>query len=248
VNGFFTYDRQVPKMDFAQVRAMNEQIIAGADGTGSGGPNPPPGTPGADGIHFYPLDGSGEDVAGDNDATLQGGATFAPGKNGQGVATNGSSQYVDTGAQLLDTNGNYTATAWVKLNKADGGFQTVVSQDGDRDSAFFLQYSGQDQRFAMSFPGQRALAPTKPNPGQWYHLTGVRDAAKGELRLYVDGALVATKSACTLDATSTGNTVIGRGKFGGNPVDYLDGVVDQVHLFDRALEATEVKALYDSGR
>jgi hypothetical protein len=78
VNGFFTYDRQVPKMDFAQVRAMNEQIIAGADGTGSGGPNPPPGTPGADGIHFYPLDGSGEDVAGDNDATLQGGATSRP--------------------------------------------------------------------------------------------------------------------------------------------------------------------------
>jgi hypothetical protein len=248
VNGFFTYDRQVPKMDFAQVRTMNEQIIAGADGTGSGGPTPPPGTPGADGIHFYPLDGTGEDVAGDNDATLEGGATFAPGKNGQAVATNGVGQFVDTGAQLLDTNANYSATAWVKLNKADGGFQTVVSQDGDRDSAFFLQYSGQDQRFAMSFPGQRALAPTKPTPGQWYHLTGVRDAAKGELRLYVDGALVATKSACTLDATSTGKTVIGRGKFGGNPVDYLDGAVDQVHLFDRALDATEVKALYDSGR
>ncbi|WP_432948807.1 LamG-like jellyroll fold domain-containing protein [Kribbella sp. CA-253562] len=248
LNGFFTYDRQVPKMDFAQVRAVNEQIIAGADGTGTGGPNPPPGTPGADGIHFYPLDGTGEDAVGTNDATLVGGAVFAPGKNGQGVATNGAGQFVDTGAQLLDTSGNYTATAWVKLNKADGAFQTVVSQDGERDSAFFLQYSGQDQRFAMSFPGQRALAPTKPNPGQWYHLTGVRDAAKGELRLYVDGALVASKAACSLDSSSTGHTVIGRGKFGGNPVDYLDGVVDQVHLFDRALNATEVKALYDSGR
>lgn len=150
-------------------------------------------------------------------------AVFAPGKNGQGVALNGSGQFVDTGGQLLDTSGNYTATAWVKLNKADGSFQTVVSQDGDRDSAFFLQYSGQDQRFAISFPGQRALAPSKPNPGQWYHLTGVRDAAQGELRLYVDGDLVATKSACSLDATSTGNTVIGRAKFGGSSVDYLDG-------------------------
>jgi hypothetical protein len=248
LNGFFTYDRQVPKMDFAQVRAVNESIITGADGTGGSGPNPPPGTPGADGIHFYPLDGTTEDAVGNNDATLVGGATFAEGKNGLGVALSGAGQFVDTGAQLLDTSGNYTATAWVKLNKADGAFQTVVSQDGDRDSAFFLQYSGQDQRFAMSFPGQRALAPTKPNPGQWYHLVGVRDVVKGELQLYVDGELVATKSACSLAATSTGNTVIGRAKFGGNEVDHLDGTVDQVHLFDRALGSEEVKALYDSGR
>ncbi len=248
LNGFFTYDRQVPKMDFAQVRTMNTAIIAGADGTGTGGPNPGPGTPGADGIHFYPLDGTTEDAVGNSDATLVGGATFAPGKNGEGVALNGSGQYVDTGAALLDTNGNYSAAAWVKLNKADGAFQTVVSQDGERDSAFFLQYSGQDQRFAMSFPGVRALSPAKPNPGQWYHLTGVRDVVKGELKLYLDGELVATKSACSLDATSTGNTVIGRAKFGGNQVDHLDGTVDQVHVYDRALTDAEVRTLYDSGR
>jgi hypothetical protein len=252
LNGFFTYDRQVSKMDTAQVRAVNESIIRSADGTGTSGPTPPPGTPGADGIHFYPLDETtgttANDAVGNNDATLTGGAIFAPGKNGNGVALDGSGQFIDTGASLLDTSGNYTATAWVKLDKVDGAFQTVVSQDGDRDSAFFLQYSGQDQRFAMSFVGQRALAPAKPNVGQWYHLTGVRDAAKGELKLYLDGELVATRSACSLDATSTGNTVIGRGKFGGNPVDFLDGTVDQVHLFDRALSPTEVKSLYDSGR
>jgi len=248
LNGFFTYDRRVPKMDFAQVRTINEQIVDTADGSGSGAPDPGPGTPGADGIHFYPLDGSGEDAVDNNDATLQGGAVYGPGKNGQGLSLNGSGQYADTGAALLDTSKNYTASAWVKLNKADGAFQTFVSQDGERDSAFFLQYSGQDQRFAMSFPGIRALSPTKPNPGQWYHVTGVRDVVQGELRLYVDGQLVAAKSACTLDAGSTGNTVIGRAKFGGNPVDFLDGTVDQVHLYDRALTDAEVLTLYESGR
>ena len=248
LNGFYTYDRRVPKMDFAVVRTINQQIIAGADGSGTGIPDPGPGTPGADGIHFYPLDGTAEDAVGNNDGTLQGGATFAPGKNGEAVALNGSGQYVDTGAALLDTGKNYTASAWVRLNKADGAFQTFVSQDGDRDSAFFLQYSGQDQRFAMSFPGIRALSPTKPNPGQWYHITGVRDVVKGELKLYVDGELVATKSACALDASSTGNTVIGRAKFGGNQVDFLDGTIDQVHLYDRALTDAEVHTLYESGR
>ncbi|GAB4059098.1 AbfB domain-containing protein [Catellatospora paridis] len=33
VNGFFTYDRQVQKMDFAQVRAVNLSVLAAAQGT-----------------------------------------------------------------------------------------------------------------------------------------------------------------------------------------------------------------------
>lgn len=61
--------------------------------------------------------------------------------------------------------GIYTATAWVKLNEADGSLQTVVSQDGDRDSAFFLQYSGQDQWFAMSFPGPARTRADQTEPG-----------------------------------------------------------------------------------
>ena len=104
---------------------------------------------------------------------------------------------------------------------------------------------GADQRFAMSFVGVRALSPTKPNPGQWYHLVGVRDSVKGELRLYVDGELAGSVGACLSSSTPTGHTVIGRGKFGGNPVDYLDGQADQVHLYDRALSADEIRALFN---
>jgi hypothetical protein len=135
----------------------------------------------------------------------------------------------------------------VKLDKADGAFQTIISQDGEPNSDFFLQYSGADQRFAMSFAGVRALAGFKPEVGKWYHLVGVRDTVKGELRLYVDGALAGTASACLPQAAPTGHTVIGRGKYGGNPVDYLDGVADQVHLYDRALSAGEIQQLCASG-
>ncbi len=247
VNGFYTYDRQVEKMDFTKVRNINKRIIREADGSGSGQPEPPPGTPGLTGVSFYPLDGTAEDAAGDHDATLVGGPSYVAAKTGQGVDLNGSNQFIDTGAPVLDTSTDYSAAAWVKLDKADGAFQTVVSQDGPSNSDFFLQYSGQNQRWAMSFAGVRALGPVKPEVGRWYHLVGVRDSVRGELRLYVDGELAGTTSACLSNAASTGNTVIGRGKFGGNPVDFLDGTVDQVHLYDRALPAAEIKALYDSG-
>ncbi|MDS0139145.1 MULTISPECIES: LamG-like jellyroll fold domain-containing protein [unclassified Amycolatopsis] len=251
VNGFFTYDRQVKKMDFAAVRAANLAVIKGATGAPVSGPSVPAGTPGIDGIAAYPFDENvgtvAEDVVGSHDATLVGGASWTAGKSGSALATNGSGQFADTGAALVNTEGSYSAAAWVRFNAVGDGFQTIVSQDGDSNSAFFLQYSGADHRLAMSFVGTRALAPTAPEANRWYHVVGVRDAAAGTLKLYVDGQLAATKSVC-LGEASTGHTVIGRGKYGGGPVDFLNGAVDQVHVYDRALSDSDVSALYSSGK
>lgn len=240
VNGFFTYDRQVRKMDFAQVRAVNESIIRGADGSGTGAPDPGPGTPGLRGVHAYKFDEGGGTTAKDAVGTAH--AEVTNGRwTGGALAFAGDGQ-ADTGTSLVDTAGSYSVSAWAKLDEAGGAFQTLVSQDTGRDSAFFLQYSGQDQRWAMSFVGLRALSPTKPEVDRWYHLTGVRDARSGTLSLYVDGRKVDSRNACAAER-STGHTVIGRGQYGGQQVDFLRGAVDDVRIFDRALSDTEVAAL-----
>jgi hypothetical protein len=251
VNGFLTYDRQVKKMDFAAARAANLAVIKGATGKRTAGPAVSPGTPGMDGIAAYPFDENAgtvaKDVIGGHDATLVNGASWTAGKSGSALATNGSQQFADTGAALLNTEGNYSVAAWVKFNQFGDGFQTALSQDGGDHSGFYLQYSGADHRLGFSFVGQRALASDAPEAGRWYHLTGVRDAEAGTIKLYVDGRLAATKSVCLADA-APGHTVIGRGQYGGNPVDFLDGAVDQAHLYDRALSDTEVAALFAGGR
>lgn len=248
VNGFFTYDRQVEKMDFAQVRAVNEAIIRNADGSGSGGPAPDPGTPGLQGVNAYKFDeGSGStatDSVGDADAALTN-AEWVDGAAGGGLSFSGNG-VADTGASLVDTAGSYSVSAWAKLDEAGGAFQTVVSQDTGSHSGFFLQYSGQDQRWAMSFVGLRALSPEKPEPGRWYHLTGVRDAQAGTLELFVDGKQVDSKNACSA-GESSGNTVIGRGQYGGQNVDFLRGDVDDVRIYDRALSDAEIAELASAG-
>ncbi|WP_307796981.1 LamG-like jellyroll fold domain-containing protein [Actinomadura barringtoniae] len=250
INGIYTYDRRVLKADAAAVKAANEKLIA-ASGTSSEPPTFPPGKPGLDGVSFYPFDeGSGttaKDVAGPHDATLVNGPQWTTGHNAGGLQFNGSDQYADAGAAILDTTGNYSVSAWVKLDKLRS-FGTAVSQDGTNNSAFYLQYSGPDDRFAFSFAGLRALSSSPPETGHWYHLTGVRDAVNGTLTLYVDGKQSGASAAACLGDPSTGHTVIGRGKYGGNPVDYWPGALDQVHLYDRALSAAEVSALYESGR
>jgi hypothetical protein len=254
INGMYTYDRQVFKPASKQrIRQANQSVIDAGDQLGDEA-NYPPGKPGLEGVSYYPFsEGSGNttaDQADGNDATLENGPQWTAGPpgspGGSGLNFDGQDDIVDTGASILDTTGNYSAAAWVKLDNTNG-FKTVISQDGDQTSAFFLQYSDADNRFAFSFAGTRALAPEPPQTGQWYHLTGVRDAASGQLKLYVDGELAGTANAC-LGQSSSGDTVIGRGKFNGNPVDYWDGGIDQAHVYDRALSDGEVRELYQSGK
>lgn len=254
INGMWTYDREVFKPgeeNRDRIVAANEAVVAASETATTPGGNFPPGTPGLVGPSYYPFsEGSGtttedqgENDADDHDGTLVGPPQWTTGHPDPGLHFDGN-DFVDTGAPVLDTTGNYSVAAWVKLDDLNG-FQTAVSQDGERTSAFFLQYSGADRRLAFSFVGTRALAPTEPEVGKWYHMVGVRDAASGELKLYLDGDLVDTKSACLGDESS-GNTVVGRGKFGG-PTDFWKGDLDQVHLYDRTLSDDDVADLYASG-
>jgi hypothetical protein len=66
------------------------------------------------------------------------------------------------------------------------------------------------------------------------------------MTLYVDGQLAGTASYCPGTA-ATGHTVIGRGQYQGSQVDFWSGSVDQVHVYDRALSASEVATLHASG-
>ena len=245
-NGLYTYDRQVEKVDEAAVRTINEQTIAAGS---QPIPQPPPGTPGLEGVGHWALDdGSGTtaaDSAGDHPLTLQG-ATWSA----DGLGFDGSSEAHSDGT-VLDTKGtSFSVSAWVRAEQVGGGFQTVVSEDGDRNSAFFLQYSGADRRWAFSFVGARALASDvgEPVPGRWYHLVGVRDVTDSTLAIYVDGVEAGTASVLGTADVATGDLVVGRGKYGGDPVDHLTGTVDDVRAYDRALSSSEVAELFAAGR
>jgi hypothetical protein len=252
INGLMTYDRRVLKMDAGKVRAANAAVLAAA-GSVSNPPPPPPGTPGPTGVGYWPFDqvtgAATPDASGQgHDGTLVNAPSAVAGRNGNALRFNAANQWVDTGSSLLDTTGNYSVSAWVSIDNPGDAYETVVSQDSAGGSSeFFLQYAGQDHRFAFSAVGIRALAPTAPEPGQWYHLVGVRDAPHSQLLLYVDGRLAGSVAFCPGSA-ATGHTVIGRGQYQGSQVDFWGGRIDQVHVYARALSADDIAGLYASGR
>jgi hypothetical protein len=249
VNGFFTYDRQVGKMDFAQVREINDRIIDNAGGT-SPPPTYPPGTPGLIGSSYWPLDeGSGTtaaDQVGDDDLTLKGDTAWTLGQAGSALKFDGNGDFAQTSGPVVDTSGNFTVSAWVKLDRTNG-WLTALGQDGPVQSTFFLQKTDDTNRFSFSTAGGRALSTFVPEAGRWYHLVGIRNAATQTHSLYVDGVKQSSFTQC-LNPESDGPFTVGRARFNGGNVDFWPGAVDQVHVWDRALSDAEVKELYESGK
>lgn len=246
VNGFWTYDRRVLKMDAAQVRAINRKVIE----VGSQPRTLPEPTGGTDGVAYWPLNASSgteaADATGNGHTLAAGSPDWQQGRLGSALGFGAAEQTATASVPEIDTTASYTVSAWVRMDAlpSAGTYATVASMDGlTGRSAFFLQYGDPVKGFAFSFPdGPPAVAAVTPTLGSWHHLTGVRDAVSGELTLYLDGERAATQRSAGGTA-STGEFQLGRGQWDGKPVDLLTGAVDEVHLYDRALSAAEVAAL-----
>jgi hypothetical protein len=79
-------------------------------------------------------------------------------------------------------------------------------------------------------------------PSTWTHLVAVHDNVANTISLYKNGVLVSS-TAFNSPWKATGSTVIGRAKWDGNPVDFVNGAIDEVHFYDRVLTATEIANL-----
>ncbi|CAM3534654.1 LamG-like jellyroll fold domain-containing protein [Kibdelosporangium persicum] len=235
LNGFWTYDRKRIKVDPGPVREINQRVIAAGAEAGKPYPYPARGQ--------WELNENRGAVAKDSSGggtplTLSPtGAAWTQGVTGSALRFNGG--YAETLGPVVDTTGDYTVSARVKLDELPGNYATAVSQDGrQQENPFYLQY-GQGG-FAFSTPGgNRARFETTPELGRWYHLTGVR--AGGELRLYLDGERVATTAAGPA-LLSTGALAVGRAKYGGQNTDFWPGAIDDVRVVGRAAGDAEIAA------
>jgi hypothetical protein len=247
LNGFYTYDRRVLKMDKSRVKAINEKVIEAGSGA-------PASTGSKKAVGAWAFDSTSGVTSPDStgkasDATLTGGAKLVDGEHGEALGLDGKTAQATASVPKLDTTQSYSVSAWVQMNALPTAYSTVVAANGmsTGSSPFFLQYSGSNnptQGFAFSFPnGPRAIATNVAvKTGQWYHVVGVRDADAGTISVYVNGALQATAKTTETNAT-TGTLTIGRGQWQGNDVDFLNGAVDGVQVFDRALSASDVAGL-----
>lgn len=184
-------------------------------------------------------------------ASLVGGASWVAGRSGNAVNLSGTSQYVALPSGILAGAAAGTVATWVRLDTV-ANWQRVFDFGSGTGVNMFLtpRSSGGTARFAITTGGsggeQRINAPAALPTGAWTHVAVTLGGGLGVL--YVNGSEVARNAAMTLTPASLGSTTqnwVGRSQY-ADP--YLDGAVDGLRVYSRALAASEVASLFTSGQ
>ncbi|HXN31753.1 MAG TPA: LamG domain-containing protein [Polyangiaceae bacterium] len=180
-------------------------------------------------------------------ATMQG-ATFSAGLRNNAAAMDGTTQYVSLPAGIVSGLTAFSISAWVNLNAAAQHTHIFDFGTGTTMYMFLTPTSGSGAlQFAITttaVPGEQQLNGTAPLPtGSWQHVCVTLAGTTGTL--YLNGAAVAKNAAMTLNPASLGNTTqnwLGRAQFTADP--YMNGKIDELRIYARALTAAEVQQLF----
>lgn len=213
-------------------------------------------------VAYYPLDGDATDASGNgNDGVVYGAtpATDRFGVSGSCFSFDGTGQYISASADKLPTT-NRTVSLWFKVNQVEsrpGFFGYGGSYCGD--SFFFGLNQWGIESYTISTHCDvysLTVAYTNPPVNAWHHWVVVTDETG--TRLYVDCQLIGSREGGVTE-TYVAGTELGLGTIsspdGHTPyadgnVGYLDGYLDDVRIYDRALSADEIQQLcaYESER
>jgi hypothetical protein len=171
------------------------------------------------------------------------------GKIGKALSFCNTNAYatLPTGA-VSSLTGDYTISAWVNP-ASNASWQRVFDIGSSSNASMFLTTNdGAELRYAITTSGaggEQRLNSTNPKTlplNQWSLVTVTVAGTTGTL--YVNGQVVATNTAMTIHPSAFGQSTrnyIGKSQYSGDPA--LNGTVDDLNVYNRALSADEVAAL-----
>jgi Concanavalin A-like lectin/glucanases superfamily/Fibronectin type III domain len=184
------------------------------------------------------------DAAGSNSGTLVNGAAWAPGRHGGGVSFDGSNDYIAL-PSITASGAGFTVAMWVftdNFQRSDQQFLSKANGTSEQASDWMLGFNSRRLRFRLKTNGVTTTltAPSGQLPRRtWYHATATYDGAR--MRLYMNGVevnSVAKSGAVAMNANVPLN--LGRNPAGSN---HVDGMLDDVRIYNRALTPAEIGAL-----
>jgi len=218
--------------------------------------------PGA--ISWWEAEWNTNDSIDGNHGTASGGVSFGPGITGQAFLFDGIDGEVNAGkaANLHVSSGEFSVAAWVNFNGlSNAGWPTNTGPVGDLSivsKIAGLNYDGwrllkqSDNRFWFCFgagffnachlPSHTVFSTTYATTGQWYYVVVTKDATN--FSMYVNGALEDSRSLPAFVDTNAADLLIG-----GNDIDgaHMNGLIDDATIYNRALSAAEIAAIYAAG-
>ncbi len=165
------------------------------------------------------------------------GGSFSFPSNSYSGEFDGTSDYVTiTNNSDIAITGDMTITAWLYLG-ATGAFQYVAAK---RASGTNYQFYIRNTDVLSFYDGSSLENDTTTLSGStWYHVAVVVDAGTST-KFYINGSLSSTGGSTSPSAT-TDNLFLGALP---SLSQYLNGYLDEVALFNRALTASEISNIH----
>lgn len=157
---------------------------------------------------------------------------------------------VPDSADIVAAGESLSISAWFNVNQFDQGWQGLVAHGEGSDYRIARRGGGSN---IMSYaggtgdiPGADDIGPDV-NDGNWHHVVSISPFG-APAELWVDGVQVATGGDTALTDNGSGRLMIG-----GNPdtagdgFRTWDGAIEDIGMWDRALNGGEINAIYNSG-
>ena len=206
---------------------------------------------------FYPLNNNVLDLSGNGYNGTNNNVTFSTGKFGNAAVFNGSSSTIGLGnSQVFSPTltGELTMSFWVKTTRQS--YQYIFARGNDDLAQYetLLQMNSNGTLNCAVYTSSASLAAdvtssVSINDGEWHHIVVIINNGNF-VSLYIDNGTPITDSSWSGSASYQSTISLTLGALAGSSAGLvkLDGSLDQVRIFDSALSASQVTALYNESQ
>ncbi|MBI4159564.1 LamG domain-containing protein [Candidatus Wolfebacteria bacterium] len=176
--------------------------------------------------------------------------TWVDGKRGKALRFDGSNDSVNMGdppSEVLDFGTNsFSYGGWIyntKLTSSDG--IPVGKYNGGYGPGYDIELRT-NKMTVLVYDGtiyKGISLTTSPPLDRWVHFFAVVDRTTNYIKGYKDGVFIGQTDISTLGSVSSGNSF----RLNGYAASAWGGLIDDVRIYNRALSASEIQALYRSG-
>ena len=184
------------------------------------------------------------------------GSHWATGKVGSAGQFNGTNDYVGVAASVsIQGISSYTVAAWINMALPGTNYNPIFCKESGVDvSDIVIDDSGSGVSDRITFSHNNGNGGT-PSSGEaytnpaipanvWAHIAVTYSG--GTVSVFINGALLRTFTGVNSPLTNNSPVDIGRMLYSGGYRHFFSGKMDDMRLYNRALSAAEVTALYNA--
>lgn len=206
----------------------------------------------------YRFDGNAQDSSGNGNNGTISGATFVQGISGQALSFDGVDDMVVVPHSSSLSLEKYTMEAWIKRDQnRESGIHNIILTKRYEPSwmnNYGLDIDPNGKVLANSYSPDiwtwfGVESVRNISAGEWYHLAATYDRAT--FKIYINGVLDNSVNTQYTPYQNNQQLVIGRGCV-GDPCMFrpyspsFNGIIDEVRIYNRALNASEIQANYNA--